>query len=161
MKKIVISFIIVNALISCNFLSPIDSSIQTHNVEYSEKDIIGTWRLDRFSYEYLSKKENLDSIYITFKADSTFVLNNSIDLFDRIDYNDNEKINGRIDNLKTEGKWKITHYETLNHKDFILKFDDNETRTDFKVYKKGDEYQIWFFFNDPDTGQRLRFLKNH
>lgn len=156
----IVSFVIVNVLISCNFFGPVDSSIQTHNVEYSEKDIIGTWKLDKFSYEYLSKKENLDSIYITFKSDSTFVLNNSIDLFDRMDYRDNEKINGKIDNVETEGKWKIIRYETLNHKDFNLNFEDNETRSDFKVFKKGDEYQIWYFFNDPDTGQRLRFLKN-
>lgn len=147
-------------LISCNFFGPVESSIQTHNVDYNEKDLIGTWKLDKFSYEYLSKKENLDSIYITFNSDSTFVLNNSIHLFDRMDYRDNEKINGKIDNLKTEGIWKIIRYETLNHKYFILNFEDNETRSDFKVFKKGDEYQIWYFFNDPDTGQRLRFLKN-
>lgn len=157
MKKIVIiitAFIILN---SCYFFGPVDSSIQTKNVEYEEKDIIGTWKLDKFSYEYLSNKENMDSIYITFNADSTFVLNNSIALFNRqADLSRNEKINGRIDNVNTEGVWFITNYA---YKELVLKFKDNNNTSGIDVFKKGNEYQIWYFFNDPDSGQRLRFLK--
>lgn len=158
MRKIIFSILIGCIIISCNFFGTVESSIHTNNVDYSEKDIIGTWKLDKFSYEYLSKKDNLDSIYITFKSDSTFVLNNSIDLFDKIDYRPNEKVNGKIDNIKTEGKWKITNYKASRHNVLSLNF-NNIKKDGFNIYKKGDEYQIWYFLNDPDTGQRLRFLK--
>lgn len=159
MKKIIFSTFIGLILISCNFFGPVDSSIQTNNVDYSEKDIIGTWKLDKFSYEYLSKKDNLDSIYITFKSDSTFVLNNSIDLFDKIGYRPKDKINGKIDNTNSYGKWKITNYKVSKNKVLSLNF-NNIKKSGFDVFKKEDEYQIWYFLNDPDTGQRLRFLKD-
>ena len=157
MKKIFFNTFIGLILISCNFFGSVDSSIQTKNVEYEEKDIIGTWKLDNFSYEYLSNKENMDSIYITFNADSTFILNNSKALFNRqADLSRNEKINGKIDNIKTVGKWIISNYA---YKELVLKFKDNNNTSGIDVYKKGNEYQIWYFFNDPDSGQRLRFLK--
>jgi hypothetical protein len=156
MRKIIFSILIGCIIISCNFFGSVENSIQTNNVEYSEKDITGKWKLDKFSYEYLSKKDNLDSIVITFKADRTFILNNSIDLFDRIDYKPNEKVNGKIDNNIIKGKWKITNHA---NKDLILIFNNNLNKTGLSVYKKGKEYQIWYFLNDPDTGQRLRFLK--
>lgn len=156
MRKIIFSILIGCIIISCNFFGSVENSIQTNNVEYSEKDITGKWKLDKFSYEYLSKKDNLDSIVITFKADRTFILNNSIDLFDRIDYKPNEKVNGKIDNNIIKGKWKITKHA---NKDLILIFNNNLNKTGLSVYKKGKEYQIWYFLNDPDTGQRLRFLK--
>ena len=160
MKKIVILTIFTQFLNSCYFFGPIDSSIQTKNVEYKEKDIIGTWKLDKFSYKYLSKKENMDSIYIIFNADSTFNLNNSIALFNRqADLSRNEKINGKIDNLNTVGKWEIRRYKVTKHNELVLKFKDNNNTSGIDVFKKGNEYQIWYFFNDPDTGQSLRFIK--
>jgi hypothetical protein len=159
MKRVVVSFFIINILISCNFTSPKVNELQTKAVDYNEKDIIGTWDLDKFSYKYLSKKNNLDSIYITFKADSTFVMNNSIDLFNKsADLSLNKMINGKLDNINIHGFWKISRYDTSNSQVLSLKY-NNIQKSGFNIYKKGDEYQIWYFLNDPDTGQRLRFLK--
>lgn len=53
MKKNVITFLIVIFLTSCGGGSGIDNSIQTHNVIFNEKDIVGNWKLDKFSYKYL------------------------------------------------------------------------------------------------------------
>lgn len=159
MIKKVICLLLINILFSCNFFSPIEENIQTQNIEISEKEIIGTWKMDKFSYEYLFKNKELDSIYIIFKSDSTFFLNNSINLFDKVaDLSLGEKINGKLDNAKSEGKWEITNYKNSKYNTLSLVF-KNETKISFDVYKKGDNYQIWYFFNDPDTGQRLRFLK--
>jgi hypothetical protein len=156
--KIIFITLIGLILISCNFFGPVESSIQTNNVDYNEKDITGKWKLDKFSYEYLSKKENLDSIYITFESDSTFILNNSVKLFDRTaDLNKNEKINGKLDNKISKGKWIIKQY--TNHKTLDITHENNTYELGLNVYKKGKDYQIWYFFNDPDSGQRLRFLK--
>ncbi|WP_432672645.1 hypothetical protein [Flavobacterium sp. SM2513] len=162
MKKTFI--IIINAILlnSCHFFSPVDSSIQTKNVDFNEVDIIGKWKLDKFSYEYLCMKENVDSIYIIFKADSTFILNNSKDLF-KWKYwtsdSSNAKENGAIDNLNTSGTWKISDYKSANLKLLEITYTDKTTQTGINVYKKGVNYQIWYFFGDPDTGERLRFLK--
>ena len=160
MKHILKIILATSLLYSCNFFGPVESSIQTNDVVYSEKDIIGTWKLDKFSYEYLSKKESIDSIYITFNEDSTFVMNNSIKLFNRTAYlSENQKMNGVLDNQKCKGNWKVTYIKAANI--YVFDLIDNKTFiSDFKVYKKGDEYQIWYFLNDPDTGQRLRFLKD-
>lgn len=146
MKRFVVTFLVVILLTSCEGGFGIDSSIQTHNVDYEEKDIIGNWKLDDFSYKYLSSNKEIDSIYIAFNEDGTIKLNNSKDLF-----------NGIIDNKISNGEWKITKYENNNALSLI--YDDNTNQLGLNVYKKGDEYQIWYFFGDPDTGERLRFLK--
>lgn len=149
----------MNILMACDFVAPKVDELQKKNVQYIEKDIIGTWKLDKFSYDYLSKKKNLDSIYITFKADSTFVINNSIDLFNKAaDVSANKKINGKLDNINSYGYWNIARYKTPYSNVLSLNFDGIQ-KSGFDVYKKGDEYQIWYYLNDPDTGQRLRFLK--
>lgn len=163
MKKIfILTTTTLLLLNSCYFFGPVESSIQTKNVDFNEADIIGTWKLDKFSYEYLSKKENLDSIFITFKADSSFVLNNSKDLF-RWEYWTSDfskaKENGIIDNVESIGNWKISDYKSANVKLLEITYTDKTNQTGINVYKKGEEYQIWYFFGDPDSGQRLLFLK--
>jgi len=158
MKKIVCNILLLSIFTSCNFFGPIENKTQTKNVDFKAKDIVGTWKLDEFSYEYLSKKENLDSIYITFESDNTFILNNSVKLFDRTaDLSKNEKINGKLDNEISKGKWIIKQY--TNHKALEITHENITYKLDLNVYKKGENYQIWYFFNDPDSGQRLRFLK--
>lgn len=147
MKRFVITFLAVIFLTSCGGGFGIDNSIQTHNVNYEEKDIIGNWKLDKFSYKYLSSNREIDSIYIVFNENGIFKLNNSKDLF-----------NGIINNKTSNGKWKVTKYENMSD-DLNLIYDDNTNQLGLNVYKKGDEYQIWYFFGDPDTGERLRFLK--
>ena len=160
MKNIIKFILIAKLLTSCNFFGPVESSIETHNVDYSEKDIIGTWKLDNFSYDYLSKKEKLDSIYIIFNKDSTFIMNNSIDLFKfSEDLTKNEKINGTIDNQKLKGTWSINKIENYTY--FTLNYEKNKNVSGLNVYKKENQYQIWYFLGDPDMGQRLRFLKEN
>lgn len=159
--KIVISILILCTITSCHFFGPVDSSIQTNNVDFDESDIIGTWKLDKFSYKYLSSKENLDSIYITFKSDSTFEMNNSKHLFD-FDENstiteDSHDTGAILDNNLTKGNWKITQY--TDEKNLHLVYSDNSTQPGLNVYKKGEEFQIWYIFGDTDSGERLRFLK--
>lgn len=171
MKYIMISSLIILLAFSCGGGFGIDSSIQTKNVDFDESDIVGTWKLDKFSYKYLSGKENFDSIYITFKSDSTFEMNNSTGLFtikndsiatrDFIDGKNPAFSDGKIDNTLTNGHWKINHIKMPNYNitNLHLIYDDNSTQSGLNVYKKGDEFQIWYFFGDPDTGERLRFLK--
>ncbi len=147
MKRFVITFLVLVLLTSCGGGFRIDNSIQIHNVNYEEKDIIGNWKLDKFSYKYLSSNREIDSIYIIFNENGIFKLNNLKDLF-----------NGIINNKTSNGKWKVTKYENMSD-DLNLIYDDNTNQSGLNVYKKGDEYQIWYFFGDPDTGERLRFLK--
>jgi hypothetical protein len=157
MKKSILCILLTVMISSCNFLGSVDSSIQTKNIEYNESDIIGTWKLDKFSYDYLTTKENLDSIYVIFKADSTFVLNNSIKLFEKTaNLSNDERINGKLDNIKSVGKWWIN--SNANQTNLILNFNDGINISKINVYKKANELQLWYHFNDPDSGQRLRFI---
>jgi len=140
--------------------SLVDANIQTHNVDFDKQDIIGTWKMDTFSYKYISSDKKMDSIYIIFHENNEFTVNNSKNLF-KISPQGNIK-NGIIDNKISNGKWKITQYKYGEkiHKTLELVYnDDNTNQSGLNVYKKGDEYQIWHFFGDPDTGHRLRFLK--
>jgi len=137
----------------------VDTNIQTHNVDFNENDIIGTWKMDTFSYKNISSDERIDSIYIIFHENNEFTVNNSKKLF-KISPQGNIK-NGIIDNKISNGKWKITQYQYREkiHKTLDFIYDNNTSQSGLNVYKKGDEYQIWYFFGDPDAGHRLRFLK--
>lgn len=162
--KYIISSLIIFLVISCGGGLGVDSNIQTKNVDFTKEDITGTWKLDKFSYQYLSEKDSLDSIYITFKSDGTFEMNNSVELFkiknDSIAAHDFSIgktpafSNGKIDNILTNNHWNILKTEKL--KTIELKSKENIS---LNVYKKDNIYQLWYFFGDPDAGERLRFLK--
>ncbi len=161
MKKIfsIITIVASIHLTSCNGFGPIDKNIKTENVDFNNDNIIGTWKLDKFSYDYLSKKNKTDSIYITFNKDKTFVLNNSNTLFQSKSNTEiNSKKNGTVDNIQTKGNWTIV--ETQYDKTIQLFFGKNIIQSGLSVFQKGNEYQIWCFFGDPDSGERLRFVKN-
>ncbi len=130
---------------SCHFMGPIDVNIERKNVEVNSNDILGTWKMDKFSYEYLSEIKN-DSIVLTFKSNNKFEMNNSQNLFDR-----------EINNGISSGTWEII--EQYNTKKIKLNFDKSNITTDLEIYKLKNNYQLWYFLSDPDTGERIRFLK--
>jgi len=159
MKKVIIFFLTLFTITSCNFFSSTDSSIQTKNVDFNEQNIIGTWKMDKFSYKYLSSDKKVDSIYIVFYQNGKFTANNSKDLFN-ISPQRNTK-NGIINNKNSNGKWDIKQYQYREkiYKTLELTYEDNTNQIHLNVYKKVDEYQIWYFFGDPDNGYRLKFSK--
>jgi hypothetical protein len=132
-------------LTSCHFLRPIDTNIETKNVDVESDDIIGTWKMDKFSYEYLSEIKN-DSIVLTFKSDNVFEMNNSQNLFDR-----------EINNEVASGTWEII--EQYDTKKIKLNFDETKISKNLEIYKLKKNYQLWYYLSDPDTGERIRFLK--
>jgi len=144
-KTYFIFSIILIGCISCNGLGPVDINIQTKNVDVTTEDIVGIWKMDKFSYEYLSGF-NKDSIIISFKADHRFEMNNSHKLFDR-----------EINNTRIFGKWNIIdQYDT---KSVELNFDGINISRKLDIYKGKDDYQLWNFLSDPDSGERIRFVK--
>lgn len=157
-RNILITIFIPFITISCNFFGSIDSNIQTNNIVFNEKDIIGTWELDKFSYDYLLATSKFDSIHFTFNSNGTFVLNNSKNLFVYdLDLDKNKIL---IDNQKTKGKWNITQNKVLDRNELNIFFDNEKyPLSGLNIYKKKEEYQIWWFLNDPDSGERLRFIK--
>ena len=145
MQKKLCFFILTIFIFSCNGFGPVDRNIQTKNLSISKEELIGKWKMDSFSYRYLSNLKN-DSIEIEFYPDSTFKMNNSSKLF-----------KNSIDNEITVGKWKIdSSYKT---KSIQLNFNSDKTNKQLEIYKKGKEYQLWYFLNDPDSGERIRFLR--
>ncbi|MBU3012316.1 copper resistance protein NlpE [Polaribacter vadi] len=140
-----ILLILVLGFTSCHFMGPIDVNIERKNVEVNSNDIIGTWKMDKFSYEYLSEIKT-DSIVLTFKPDNLFEMNNSQNLFDR-----------EINNGTSSGTWKII--EQYDTKKIKLNFNDIKTSKNLEIYKLKENYQLWYFLSDPDTGERIRFLK--
>ncbi|WP_179321148.1 lipocalin family protein [Winogradskyella helgolandensis] len=140
-----ILLILVLGFTSCHFMGPIDVNIERKNVEVNSNDIIGTWKMDKFSYEYLSEIKT-DSIVLTFKPDNLFEMNNSQNLFDR-----------EINNGTSSGTWEII--EQYDTKKIKLNFNDIKTSKNLEIYKLKENYQLWYFMSDPDTGERIRFLK--
>ena len=126
-------------------MGPIDVNIERKNVEINSNDIIGTWKMDKFSYEYLSEIKT-DSIILTFKPDNLFEMNNSQNLFDR-----------EINIGTSSGTWEIIdQYDTKKIK---LNFNDIKTSKNLEIYKLKENYQLWYFLSDPDNCERIRFLK--
>lgn len=146
MKKINSILLIALSFLSCNGISSIENNTNTKNIDYKKEDIFGKWKMDTFTYKYLTKKEKIDSIYLSLNKDNTFTLNNSKDLF-----------NGKLDNIHTKGTWKIS--ENDNNKSIELSFDNKLKQSGINIYQKGKEYQMWYFLSDPDSGERIRFLK--
>ena len=144
-KPFWILIILILGFTSCHFMGPIDANIEKKNVEVNLNDIIGTWKMDKFSYEYLSEIKN-DSILLTFQSNNKFEINNSQNLFER-----------EINNGISSGTWEIIkQYDTKKIK---LNFDKPNITKDLEIYKLNDNYQLWYFLSDPDTGERIRFLK--
>ncbi|SFN84396.1 hypothetical protein SAMN05421741_11221 [Paenimyroides ummariense] len=149
--RVIITFFLCTILFSCNGGYGIDNKIQTENVQYSKEDVLGKWKLDKFSYKYLLLEEGLtDSIYIIFNKDGSFQSNKSIDLFNPSALSNN-------DDKIQKGNWKINMLE--NKSELILTYEKQVALSGLNVFKKGTEYQIWYFLGDPDAGERLRFLK--
>lgn len=119
-------------------------SIETENFKISQDELLGKWKMDSFSYKYLSSFKN-DSIIIEFKNDSTFILNTSSKLFDN-----------KIDNTTVKGTWKIESFK--REKSIILNFKDNISK-ELQIYKNDKDFQLWHFLSDPDSGERIRFLR--
>jgi len=115
--------------------------------------------MDKFSYKYVSFDKKMDSIYIFFHENGEFTGNNSKDLFKSSSQRNTKK--GIVDNKISNGKWNIKQYEYREkiYKTLELTYEDNTKQIDLNVYKKQNEYQIWYFFGDPDLGYRFRFLK--
>ncbi len=131
-------------LVSCNGFGSIDRNVKTKDINVSPKAITGNWGIDYHSYKYLSSIKK-DSITIIFNPDSTFELNSSYDLFNNV-----------IENEVSKGNWKIINQNRSVQ--IELSFNDKMFKN-LEVYKKGENYQLWYFFSDPDTGERLLFLK--
>ena len=144
-KPYTIILILMLCLTSCHFFGPIDTNIETKNVAVESNDIIGNWKMDKFSYEYLSEIKN-DSIVLTLKSENIFEMNNSQKLFDT-----------EIDNGISSGRWEII--EQYDTKIIELNFDSPKTTKNLEIYKLKNNYQLWYFLSDPDTGERIRFLK--
>ena len=146
MKKINSIIIIALIILSCNGVNNIENNIKTKDINYTKEDLLGKWKMDVFTYKYLLKNEKIDSVYLLLNEDNSFTLNNSKDLF-----------NGKLDNIPTKGTWKII--ENKNNKLFELTFNNKSNQSGINIYRKGKEYQIWYFLSDPNTGERIRFLK--
>lgn len=144
MNRAYLILLIILVNISCNGFGPVDMSIETENFKISQDELLGIWKMDSFSYKYLSSFKN-DSIKIEFKNDSTFILNTSSKLFDN-----------EIDNTTAKGTWKIGSFQ--REKSIILKFYDNGSK-ELQIYKKNKEFQLWHFLSDPDSGERIRFIR--
>ena len=90
-----------------------------------------------------------DSIWILFKPDSTFEMNNSELLFDYT-----------IDNKISKGVWKITNsYGRPESKELRIDFEGSKVSKNLEIFKKGDDYLLWYFLTDPDAGERIVFIK--
>lgn len=148
--RVIITFFLGTILLSCNGGYGIDNKIQTENIQYVKEDIVGKWKLDKFSYKYLLPQDLTDSIYIIFNKDGSFQSNKSIDLF-------NPSASSNNDNTIQKGNWKVNILKTKS--ELILTYENQVTLSDLNVFKEDTEYQIWYFFGDPDAGKRLRFLK--
>lgn len=146
MKKIYLFLLIlILGFTSCIGFDPIDMNIQTKNLKVTSNDIVGMWKMDKFSYEYLSDFKK-DSVILFFTDNNKFEMNNSQNLF-----------NGKINNETTTGTWEIIEqYETKKIK---LNFDDTKNSKELEIYKKKDNFQLWYYLSDPDSGERIRFLK--
>lgn len=132
-------------LSSCNGFGPVDRSINTKNVAVANNDVVGEWKMDSFSYEYLTGTFK-DSVVLRCKEDHTFTLNTTHSLFDE-----------KLTQETTMGSWELTKFGEKTS--LALQFTTINTTKTLDVYQKGKNYQLWYFLGDPDMGKRIRFLK--
>ncbi len=123
--------------------------------------LIGTWEVDRFTYEFLRKHVDVDDrkVTLTLKKDRTLT---SMNLPNMNSYNLYQP-----DSLlgKMTGSWEPEQSYKKDRWQVQLSFDwKGGTRYGFAgsyyIYKRNDSLFLWRYIGDPDSGNRLLFRKN-
>jgi hypothetical protein len=159
--KNVIFFIFILTLTNCRYfnVSPVNGiTFKDLTEKPRESEIIGTWALDKFSYDAIQNKGiKKEKVSLKFNNDKTFEVQNFPNIFD---FDENNKI------IKSKGIWKIS--KNFEGKNWVLNMEFGKTEdfissnvisTDFELYLQDNKLIIWYFIGDPDSGDRFLFTK--
>ena len=160
MKRI-ICLLILSTLISCRYfnVSPVNG-ITTKNltVKPTQAEMIGTWEVDKFSYELNEHKGyEKKKIELNLKKDRTFSISNLPNYVKVFDKTEDKFVN-------TSGTWKIG--KDFKGEKWVLniRFDKSNLyekgmSTYYDLYLQDDGIIIWNFIGDPDSGERFLYRK--
>lgn len=144
---------------SCQFPKTIDeSSLKRIEEKPDNSELYGTWELDSFSYDYVSKtysNNNDFDIVLNINQDNSFLLKN-------MPFYDNFGVQKYTKLTTIDGNWILK--QSFNKKYWELKLDYliyEKTKSMILMLfnKKDTGLVIWKFIGDPDMGKRLLFEK--
>lgn len=160
MKRI-ICLLILATLISCRYfnVSPVNG-ITTKNLteKPTQAEMIGTWEVDKFSYELNEEKGyEKKKIKLNLKDNGTFSITNLPNYVNVFDQTEQKFVN-------TSGTWKIG--KDFKGEKWVLniRFDKSNLYEDgmstyYDLYLQDDGIIIWNFIGDPDSGERFLYRK--
>lgn len=158
MKKLILLLIIIFCLLSCNFFGPIDNNNKMI-LDIDEKDLYGTWIIDKFSYKLIEEKgiNDIDSIKLIFHKNNEFEISNLPYFFSSF----NSKKANKVSNLE-KGTWEIKKINDTN--ELILTFEKSKFfsdgfSTNFITRENNNKIVLFYFIGDPDNGERFLFHK--
>lgn len=161
MKKIIF-LLIVLSFSSCRYfnVSPVNG-ITTKDLsdEPSSKDFIGTWEVDKFSYDLIRENGyDFKKVKLNIKNDGSFEAINFPDFIDVFSKNISKKY------VNTKGNWKIE--KDFKGEKWVLQLDfeksdlyEDGLSISYDLYLQEDKLILWTFIGDPDSGERFLFQK--
>lgn len=157
MKEKCCAVLLCFLMISC--LGVVDTKNNKPVTKFSQTNLLGEWKADKFSYEYTTdfiknKKQKLkDSISLLLKTDGTFIFNNGIEILE-----------DSIIQKNYTGTWKLAKRIQKGYENqFEIRFRSNNgfggMPSRIPIYKTDKEYELFIFIGDPDIGERIGFKK--
>jgi hypothetical protein len=154
--------ILISCLLGCRYfnVSPVNGiSLKNVPEKPNDNDLIGTWEVDKTTYDLVEKKgyKNPRKIELKLNNDKTFEAKNFPDFAMVFD--------SRV--LKAhqlKGKWNVAKDFEETYFVLELSFDKIEDSvggfsTSYDLYLQDSKLIIWDFIGDPDSGERFLFEK--
>lgn len=158
-KHITIISILCLLLISC--FEVVDTKNNKPVTKVNQSDLTGVWKADKFSYEFSVKnidgktQKPEDTISLLLNRDGTFMFKNALEVSE--DSIIQKNYTGTWELAKRIQKGYENQYAiNLNSKNKLPLY----LRFSFPIYKKNNQYELFIFIGDPDSGERIGLKKD-
>ncbi|CAM3930514.1 Lipocalin-like domain-containing protein [Flavobacterium branchiophilum] len=161
MKKLLFVIVILS-ITSCRYfnVSPVNG-ITTKNLTEKpvERDFIGTWEIDKYSYALINKME-----YENRKVELSLNSNGEFETTNLPNFVEVFRENKNKDFINKKGTWKIGKDFEDENWILFLNFENSLKKEDafgieFELFMEEEKLILWHFVGDPDSGERLLFRK--
>jgi hypothetical protein len=121
--------------------------------------LIGTWEVDKFSYDYIEKLIDIEGKKIMISIHKEGVLGSAN--LPNFRWSNEDKPTKLIN---PEGTWKLNQSYKKDRWQISMSFGrqggyEYRFAGRYDIYKRNDSLFLWMFIGDPDSGNRLLFQK--
>ena len=154
----ILTTILICTLIPCGWDSDLDLVEKNPKNEF----MIGKYKLDERTVEYIPGYENFQNAELNIKSDGTFEMRN----IPKRTFDFTSNYNSNNDVVDAIGKWKTSYNKGTAELNVNVQFDSIKTDlTDFwtswRIYEKDGKAVVFIIVGDPDSCSAARFEKTN